>query len=254
MKPLHKNSRKPSGKKFKKPFTIAIDGPAGSGKSTAAYLLAKELGLTYMDTGAMYRALTWKALKNRIDLENEKILSKMAEVTQISIFSRDSGPGTVVYVDGKEISTLLRTPRINKWVSVVSKAPGVRRAMAKLQRDIARKRSVVAEGRDMGTVVFPQAEVKIFLIASVEERARRRWKEFQQKGLSCTREDIKKELQLRDKIDSERELAPLKKAPDAILVDNTNLNIRETVEKLLNIINAKAKILTKNQESPTDNQ
>lgn len=241
MKSSSRNSRRLSSKKLKKPPVIAIDGPAASGKSTAAYLLARKLRFTYMDTGAMYRALTWKALKNRIDLENEEILSKMAEVIKIDICSQDSGPGTIVYVDGKEVSALLRAPEINKWVSIVSKVRGVRVAMVKLQRDIARRKSIVAEGRDIGTVVFPQAQVKIFLVASVEERAKRRWKELREKGVFCSQEDIKKELQLRDKLDSEREVAPLKKAPDAFVVNNTNLNITETLEKLLSIVNLKIK-------------
>jgi len=239
MKSSYRNSKTLSIKKFKKPFVIAIDGPAASGKSTAAYLLAKKLGFTYLDTGAMYRALTWKALENNINLEDEVALSRMAENTKIDIFAKDDGPGAVVHVDGREVSDLLRTPEINKWVSVVSKVPRLRSAMVKLQRDIAKERSVVAEGRDIGTVVFPQADVKIFLVASVEERAKRRWKELREKGVFCTQEEIKKELRLRDKIDSERKVAPLKKAPDALLVNNTNLSIEETVEELLNIVKSK---------------
>ena len=245
MKPLFGNSKKLSSKKS---FVIAIDGPAASGKSTAAYLLAKKLGFTYMDTGAMYRALTWKALNNHIDLKNDVSLSRMAETTWIDICSKEELPGVAVYVDGKEVSSLIRTPEINKWVSIVSRVPGVRVAMVKLQRDIASEKSVVAEGRDIGTVVFPQADVKIFLVASLEERTRRRFKELQEKGIFCKEKDIREELQLRDKLDSEREVAPLKKAPDAFLVDNTHLDINQTVEKLLNIVKLKIKKLkTSNQ-------
>ena len=245
MKPLFGNSKKLSSKKS---FVIAIDGPAASGKSTAAYLLAKKLGFTYMDTGAMYRALTWKALNNHIDPKNDVSLSRMAETTRIDISSKEYLPGVAVYVDGKEVSSLIRTPEINKWVSVVARVPGVRVAMVKLQRDIASEKSVVAEGRDIGTVVFPQADVKIFLVASLEERTRRRFKELQEKGIFCKEKDIREELQLRDKLDSEREVAPLKKAPDAFLVDNTHLDINQTVEKLLNIVKLKIKKLkTSNQ-------
>ncbi len=225
----------------KKPFVIAIDGPAASGKSTAAYLLAKELGFVYIDTGAMYRTLTWKALQNRIDLKDVKSLCEMAENTPIELFPQTDGPGVLVYVDGEEISTLLRTPDINKWVSIVSKVPGVRVAMVKMQRSMAQEKSIVAEGRDIGTVVFPEADVKIFLVASLKERARRRWEELQEKGIFCIKEDIERELQLRDKLDSERQVAPLKKAFDAVLVDNTHLEIIPTFKKLLNIVKLKIK-------------
>ena len=233
------SSRKLSGKKS---FVVAIDGPAASGKSTVAYLLARKLGFTYMDTGAMYRALTWKALNTGIDLDDEKSLSQMAENIRIDISSRESYPGINVYVDDKEVSSLIRTPQINRWVSIVSRVPGVRKAMVELQRNIARNKSVVAEGRDIGTVVFPQADVKIFLVASLEERAKRRWKELQEKGISCKIEEIREELHLRDKIDSEREIAPLRKAPDALLVDNTDLDITQTLEKLLGIVKSRIMI------------
>ncbi|MBC7189332.1 (d)CMP kinase, partial [Candidatus Aerophobetes bacterium] len=204
-----------SDRQKSKSFIITIDGPAASGKSTAAYLLAKRLGFIYLDTGAMYRALTWKALQNLIDFENQELLSKMAENTKIDIFSREDTPEAIVFVDGKDVSHFLRTPQINKWVSILSRVGGVRSAMTKLQRKIAEEKSVVAEGRDMGTVVFPWADVKIFLTASLEERAKRRWKQLKEKGINSSIEEIKKELELRDKIDSEREIAPLKKAEDA---------------------------------------
>lgn len=235
------SSHKKLNFKSRKTFVIAIDGPAASGKSTAAYLLAKKMGFTYLDTGAMYRALTWKALRDNIDVEDEKALSKMAETTDINVSSRSDAPGAVVHVDGKEVSNLLRTSKVNKWVSVVSKPSGVREAMAKLQRNIAREKPVVAEGRDIGTVVFPEADVKVFLIASVQKRAERRWRELQEKGILSTKKQVKKELKLRDKIDSERELAPLKKASDAYLIDNTNLDIQQTLEKILSTVNSKIK-------------
>ena len=240
MSSLSRNSEKLSGKKS---FVIAIDGPAASGKSTTAYLLAKKLDFLYLDTGAMYRALTWKALQEGIDLKKEDRLSEMAEKTNIEIFPKEESFGTCVFVDGKDISSLIRTPEVTRWVSVLSKVPGVREAMVKLQRKIACNRSVVAEGRDIGTVVFPEADVKIFLVASLEERARRRWKELNEKGIFCTKEEIKKELELRDKIDSEREVAPLRKAPDAFLVDNTNLDTAQTLKKILGIVKSKIKNL-----------
>ena len=238
MRSLSENSETLSDKKS---FVIAIDGPAASGKSTAAYLLAKELGFVYMDTGAMYRTLTWKALQNHIDLKDVKSLCEIAENTHIKLFSQIDSPGVLVYVDGKEVSTLLRTPAINKWVSIVSKVPRVRAAMVKMQRSMAQEKSIVVEGRDIGTVVFPEADVKIFLVASLKERARRRWKELQEKRIFYIKENVERELQLRDKLDSERKVAPLKKALDAVLVDNTHLEIIPTFEKLLNIVKLKIK-------------
>jgi len=223
----------------KKPIIIAIDGPAGSGKSTGAYLLAKKLGFVYLDTGAMYRALTWKALQAGVNLKDKKSLSRLAKTTKITLLPRDDFPGVLVYVDGQDVSSLIRTPEINKWVSVVASIPEVRHAMVEMQRKIAQEKSVVAEGRDIGTVVFPEADVKIFLVASLEERVKRRWKELQEKKIFCTKEEVKKELQLRDKLDSERKVSPLKKAPDAFLLDNTNLSISETLEKLLQIVTSK---------------
>ena len=238
---------KPSFENFsfsstKKPVVIAIDGPAASGKSTVAYLLAKELGFTYLDTGAMYRAFTWKVLNSNLDLEDEKSLSELAATVGITLSARSSFPGVQVWVDGKEVSSLIRSPEVNKWVSRVSSIPGVRKALVEAQRKIAQKSSTVAEGRDMGTVVFPQADVKIFLVASLEERARRRWKELQDRGIPCRWQEVKEEIYLRDKLDSGRETSPLKRAPDAFLLDNTHLNISETLQKLLDIVKSRIKI------------
>jgi cytidylate kinase len=239
MKPSFENS---SFSSTKKPVVIAIDGPAASGKSTVAYLLAKELGFTYLDTGAMYRAFTWKVLNSDLDLEDRRSLSELAATVRITLSARSSSPEIQVWVDGKEVSSLIRSPEVNKWVSRVSSIPGVRKALVEAQRKIAQKSSVVAEGRDMGTVVFPQADVKIFLVASLEERARRRWRELQDRGISCRWQEVKEEIYLRDKLDSERETSPLKRAPDAFLVDNTRLNISETLQKLLSIVKSRIKI------------
>ena len=226
----------------KRYFVIAIDGPAASGKSTAAYLLAKKLGFTYLDTGAMYRALTWKVLEQGVNPEDESSISQVASTLDIRLAACRDHPGTRVWVDGKEISSLIRTPQVNRWVSQVSSIPGVRKALVEKQREIARKTSVVAEGRDMGTVVFPEADVKIFLVASLEERARRRWKELQEKGISCDLKKVKDELYLRDKMDSERETSPLKKAPDAHLLDNTRLDISSTLNELLKIVKSRIQV------------
>lgn len=226
----------------KKSIIIAVDGPAGSGKSTGAYLLAKKLGFVYLDTGAMYRALTWKALNNKVNLQDRDSLSRLAKNTRITVSSRDDSPSAYVYLDGKEVSSFIRSPEVNKWVSVVSSIPEVREAMVEEQRKIAREKSIVAEGRDIGTVVFPDADVKIFLVASLDERGRRRWKQLQDKKLPVTREEVKEQLRSRDKLDTEREASPLRKASDAITLDNTDLSISETLEKLVRIVKSRIKM------------
>lgn len=218
----------------KKSIIIAIDGPAASGKSTTARLLAKRLGYLYLDTGAMYRAFTWKVLNNKIDINNKESLSKLAKRTKIYLEPEDR-IGTKVYLDGEEITSFVRSPQVNKYVSLVSMVGGVREEMVRQQREIGKRGGVVAEGRDIGTVVFPKAEVKIFLTCSLEERARRRWREEMERNSCSTKKEVKVELSLRDKLDEERELSPLKKADDAIILDNTFLSINETVGKVLKI-------------------
>lgn len=219
----------------KKSIIIAIDGPAASGKSTTAHLLAKRLGYLYLDTGAMYRALTWKALNNKIDMNDKRSLSELGKRTKIHLEPEDR-VGTKVYLDGKEITSFIRFPQINKYVSLVSIVKGVREEMVRRQREIGKRGGIVAEGRDIGTVVFPGAEVKIFLTCSLEERARRRWKEEKERNSCPTKKEVEAELSLRDKLDKQRELSPLKKDEDAIVLDNTFLSIDETVEKILKIV------------------
>jgi len=218
-----------------KKFIIAIDGPAASGKSTTARLLAKRLGYLYLDTGAMYRALTWKALNNKIDINNKRSLSELAKRTKIHLEPEDK-VGTKVYLDGKEITSFIRFLQVNKYVSLVSMVKGVREEMVRQQREIGKRGGIVAEGRDIGTVVFPKAEVKIFLTCSLKERAWRRWKEEKGRNPCPTKKEVEAELSLRDKLDKEREVSPLKKAEDAIVLDNTFLSIDETVEKVLKIV------------------
>ena len=217
---------------------IAIDGPAASGKSTAAYLVAKSLGYLYLDTGAMYRALTWKALRDKIDIEDEKALSQLAKESKISLDSHPEG-GVKVYLDGEDVTSLIRSPEVDKYVSIVSRIEEVRKSLVAQQRKIGRNGGIVAEGRDIGTVVFPEAEVKVYLIASFEERVRRRWEERRQKGLFLEREKVKAELFTRDRIDTHREISPLRKAKGAIVIDNTCLSIPETVEKILEVAREK---------------
>jgi len=220
---------------FKKKVTIAIDGPAASGKSTTARLLAKRLGYLYLDTGAMYRALTWKALKDKVDIKDEKALSQLAEKTQISL---KPGPNleNKIYLDNQDITSFLRSPEVNRYVSLVSTVKKVREIIVAQQKKIGEKGGIVAEGRDTTTVVFPQADIKIFLKASLEERTRRRWEEEKSKGISLKREEIASGILKRDQIDSQREISPLKISQDAIVIDNTHLTISQTLNKIVNIV------------------
>jgi cytidylate kinase len=188
----------------------------------------------------MYRALTWKALRDKVDINNSKALSELAKSTRISLKPK-SDLNIQVYLDGKDITSFIRSPEVNKYVSLVSTVKGLRKVMVAQQRKIARCRNLVAEGRDMGTVVFPQADVKIFLQASFEERAKRRWKENKERGLSLATEEVETELSNRDRIDSQRKASPLKKAKGAIVIDNTHLDIPQTVEEIWKIVKKKIK-------------
>lgn len=239
MKSLCGNSKKLSPPS-QKCVVIAIDGPAASGKSTAARLLARKLGYLYLDTGTMYRALTWKALRDKVDIKNPKALSDLANSTRISLRPK-SDLNIRVYLDGKDVTSSIRSPDVNKYVSLVSAAGGLREVMVAQQREIAKRGSLIAEGRDMGTVAFPEADVKIFLKASLEERAKRRWKENKEKGLSITREEVEAELTNRNCIDSQRKVSPLKRAKGAVVIDNSRMGIPETVERMWEIVTKKMK-------------
>ena len=217
-----------------KKLIIAVDGPAGSGKSTTARQLAQKLGYLYLDTGAMYRAFTLKILRKKIDHESPGALAKLAAQTEIKLIPNASG--SRVYLDGEDVTDLIRTPEIDRIISDVSRVKAVRERMVTLQRKIGEHGGIVAEGRDIGTVVFPNADVKIFLVASPQERARRRLKELQAKGVSISLKEVLADIQRRDHIDSTREISPLMKATDAIEVDTTNLTIEEQVEKIYRII------------------
>lgn len=209
---------------------IAIDGPAGAGKSTIAKLLAEKLGITYLDTGAMYRALTWKVLKEGIDLDNEELIIIKAENIIIELNQNS------VYVDGQDVSEDIRKPIISQSVSQVAKISQVRKIMVDLQRKIGDKKDIVMDGRDIGTHVLPKAKYKFFLTATVDERARRRALELSLKGFPSNIEDMKREIIKRDNIDTTRKASPLKAAVDAKIIDTTNLSIDEVVDKLTNIV------------------
>ncbi len=216
---------------MKEKINIAIDGPAGAGKSTVAKLVARKLGYVYIDTGAMYRTLTYKAIKSGVDLHDNGSLNQLLSKTKIELT-----PEGKVFMDSEEVTELIRTDEVTNSVSFVASQSDVRFEMLTRQQEMARQGGTVMDGRDIGTAVLPNAEVKIFLSATVEERAKRRYEENLAKGYPSDFEQLKQEIALRDKRDSERETAPLKKADDAIEIDTTNLSIDEVVVAILRIV------------------
>ena len=213
-----------------KQYVVAIDGPAGAGKSTVAQLAAKKLGYTYIDTGAMYRAVAWKTLQQKQPVTDELILSVVPDILVDLQYAEGK---TRVLVDGQDVTGEIRTPDINKIVSQVAKLGPVREKLVVLQRRMAERGAVLMDGRDIASHVLPNADVKIFLTASVEERARRRCKELREKGYDVNEAEIQRDIAARDKADSEREISPLVRTEDAVLLDTTNLSIDEVVEKIL---------------------
>lgn len=210
---------------------IAIDGPAGSGKSTIAKMLAKRLGFQYLDTGAMYRAITWKAVQKGLNLEDENALCQLTEQTTIG-FERKK-EGLSVFVDGIDVTREIRFPSVTNNVHYISNKQGIRERMVKLQQRLAAGGNTVAEGRDMGTVVFPQAEKKFYLDAAIETRAKRRYAEFTPSNENISYDDVVKDIEIRDRRDTMRANSPLMKGSDAIYIDTTNLGIEEVLNKIL---------------------
>ena len=213
---------------------IAIDGPAAAGKSTVAKAVAKKLGYTYIDTGAMYRAFTAYCLDKGVDCENEAECVKL--IPEVSIELKPDG---TVTCSGKDVTRVIREPLVSGNVSYIASYKDIRLALVEQQRKMAETNSVVMDGRDIGTYVLPNADVKIFQIASVEERAKRRFKENQEKGIACTYEDIVADVEKRDRIDSSRAFAPLKPAEDSIQLDTSKMTIEESVNAVLDIIKNK---------------
>ncbi len=217
-----------------KRISIAIDGPAAAGKSTVAKVVAKKLSYVYIDTGAMYRTITYAALEQKVDIENEDQLMEVVKNVKIEF---QQGENTqLVFLNGQDVSDVIRTPEVTNRVSIVAKHRLVREEMVRRQQELAEKGGVVMDGRDIGTHVLPDAEVKIFMLASVEERAERRHLENMNKGFDSNLEQLKKEIAQRDKLDSEREVSPLKKADDALELDTTSLSIEEVVQKIMGIV------------------
>lgn len=210
---------------------VTIDGPAASGKSTTARLVAERKGWLYLDTGAMYRAMAVKALRNGLSLNDADAIARMADVTPIDL---EFDPrGTRVYVDGKDVTPEIRTPEVDRAVGPVCEVNRVREILVSRQRQIGGKGSLVAEGRDMGTVVFPDADLKYYMIASIRSRAERRQKDLEQQGIHLSIDTLTKEIERRDRRDQSRANSPLKPAEDAIQLDTSQLTIEEQVKAVL---------------------
>lgn len=216
-----------------KEFIVTVDGPAGSGKSTIAKIIAKKYGFTYLDTGAMYRMIALYALENSIDLQDSKAIETMLKNTKLDIV------GNQFFLNGKDVSDEIRTPRVSAIVSPVSAIKEVRVKLVDLQREISKGKSVILDGRDIGTVVFPSGDVKIYLVASPEERAKRRLKEYEEKGVKADYESVLASIKERDFIDSTRKESPLKKAEDAHEIDSSTMSIDEVVEVISKYIDEK---------------
>lgn len=215
-----------------KKSVVAIDGPAGAGKSTIAQMVAKKLGYVYIDTGAMYRAVAWKVLQSGQPVTDALIL-KIVEDTNVSLENMNGQ--IYVKVDGKDVTGQLRTPAVTGLVSRVAQLAPVREKMVLLQREMARNGAVVMDGRDIASHVLPKADVKVFLTASIEERAKRRWQEVKDKGYVADLEELKKEIEARDKADMERAVSPLVRVPEAVLLDTTGMEIEEVVAAVLKL-------------------
>ncbi|WP_339062677.1 (d)CMP kinase [Tepidibacillus marianensis] len=213
---------------------IAIDGPAGAGKSTVAKKVARELGYIYIDTGAMYRALTYQAIQNHVDIHDEKGLALLLKGHPINL--QIEGDLQRVKINEQDVTDAIRTPEISKNVSGVASHEQVRMEMLKIQRALADKGNIIMDGRDIGTNVLPEADLKIFLSASIQERAKRRYQELLVKGYNGTLEEIQADIARRDQQDQERKFAPLRQANDAIFIDSSNLTIDQVIDKILQLV------------------
>jgi len=228
----------PSGTLNHLPRVIAVDGSAASGKSSVGRLLAARLGYPFLDTGVMYRAITFAAIDAATDTADETALGQLAESVSISVTLIDarSGSETIVSIDGRDITASLRRPDVEGAVSLVSRVPAVRDALVRQQREIAEQKAIVMAGRDIGTVVLPDADLKLYLDASVEERAGRRHREFESLGRSLTHEDVLGDLRRRDQIDTERDVSPLRPADDAVIIHTDGLTLNQVMARVIAIV------------------
>lgn len=220
---------------------IAIDGPSGAGKSTLAKRLAKQLGFIYLDTGAMYRALALKVLREGIDLSDDALLAEVVSSTDIDL--RENAGRLEVLLDGRDVAGEIRTPEVSQMASRISASKSVRARMLELQQAVGQRGSLVAEGRDIGTVIFPEAEVKVFLDASARERARRRYQELKAAGREVDFDATLKEMEERDRRDSERALAPLRRADDAMVIDSSDLDAEAVAAMVLARIGSAERVI-----------
>lgn len=214
-------------------YSIAIDGPAGAGKSTIAKQLAKKLGYIYVDTGAMYRAIALYMIRHKIDGDDVDNIVNECQNASVSIEYKDGEQ--IVILDGENVNSLIRTEEVGKMASKVATYPAVRLKLVELQRELAKKQDVIMDGRDIGTYVLPNANVKVYLTASSAVRAKRRYDELIQKGVNCNLQEIETDIIKRDEQDMNREMAPLKQAEDAILVDTSEMNIEQVMNTLIEI-------------------
>jgi cytidylate kinase len=227
-----------------KRLTLAIDGPAGAGKSTVAQKVAKKLGYVYIDTGAMYRGITWKALNAGVDFRDKEAISRLAEETTIALMPPADLTGKQhVLVDGHDVTAEIRLPEVSGNVSGVAALPAVRRVLTAQQQAMGAYGGVVMDGRDIGTAVFPFAEVKVFLTASTRERTRRRWQELMAQGIHIELETLEQEILARDLADSQREVAPLRPAEDAVIVHSDDQSIDNVVDAILAIVDERRRQL-----------
>ena len=223
----------------RKRLTIAIDGPSGAGKSTVARFLAKRLGYVYIDTGAMYRSVALRVKEKGISPEDELALNQLASSLHITFITE--GEQTRVCCDGEDITSAIRSPEISRLASYISKQKGVREALVQMQREMGKEGGVILEGRDIGTVVFPDADVKFYLDAKSDERVRRRYHEMVEKGVKVDFKETQEELTQRDHNDMHRIHSPLKKANDALFIDSTHRSVEEVVEEMVHMVKAKVK-------------
>lgn len=220
---------------MKKNIIVTIDGPSGSGKGTVAKAVAKRLGLSYLDTGAMYRAVALSAFRKGIPFDDDEKLNELISGIRIG-FREEGNSGQRVFLNGEDVTDEIRVPHISRLSSDIATKGVVRLHLKRMQREIGKERNIVAEGRDMGTYVFPDADFKFYIDAALDERARRRWLQLKESGIEANFEEVKREIEIRDKQDKERTESPLHPASDAVIIDTTNLEVGEVVERIVKII------------------